>query len=101
MLTMQKLVGSVMAKNSYRYTEPDPQYRPYKLKLKIVYAEKPPRPYVYEVYDEENGKTIETSTRRFKNPEEAWEVGIRALDQSREKYLKKLIKEESDGQSEE
>ena len=38
------------------------------------------RPYGWEVYDEEDGRSVRQSSRRFRTPAEAWEAGTAVLD---------------------
>ena len=38
------------------------------------------RPYGWEVYDEEDGRSVRKSARRFRTPAEAWEAGTAVLD---------------------
>ena len=38
------------------------------------------RPYGWEVYDEEDGKSVRQSSGRFRTSAEAWEAGTAVLD---------------------
>ncbi len=38
------------------------------------------RPYGWEVYDEEDGRSVRQSSRRFRTSAEAWEAGTAMLD---------------------
>jgi len=38
------------------------------------------RPYGWEVYDEEDGKSVRQSSRRFRTSAEAWQAGSAMLD---------------------
>jgi len=38
------------------------------------------RPYGWEVYDEEDGRSVRQSSRRFRTSAEAWEAGSEMLD---------------------
>lgn len=38
------------------------------------------RPYGWEVYDEEDGKSVRQSSGRFRTSAEAWEAGMAILD---------------------
>ena len=39
------------------------------------------RPYGWEIYDEEDGRTVRRSAGRFRTPAEAWHAGMAALEQ--------------------
>ena len=38
------------------------------------------RPYGWEVYDEEDGRSVRQSSGRFRTSAEAWEAGMAVLD---------------------
>jgi hypothetical protein len=39
------------------------------------------RPYGWEIYDEEDGRTVRRSAGRFRTPADAWRAGMAALEQ--------------------
>ena len=38
------------------------------------------RPYGWEIYDEEDGRTVRRSVERFRSSAEAWQAGVTVLD---------------------
>jgi hypothetical protein len=55
---------------------------PSRFRLAVKPTSDPPRPYAWEIYDDERSieKPFRRSTRRFRMPKEAWEAGSIALD---------------------
>lgn len=39
------------------------------------------KPYGWEIFDEEDGKTVRRVPNRFRTPAEAWQAGSAVLDQ--------------------
>lgn len=52
-----------------------------RLRLRVTPYDRPPNPYGWEIYDEEDGLCINRSTRRYGTLQQAWEAGRRILDQ--------------------
>jgi len=40
-----------------------------------------PRPFSWEVYDEEDGRSVRRSARRYRTSSEAWQAGSAVLDE--------------------
>ena len=51
-----------------------------RFRLRVCLKESGMRPYGWEVYDEEDGRSVRQSSRRFRTPAEAWEAGTAILD---------------------
>ena len=43
------------------------------------------RPYGWEIYDEEDGRSVRQSSRRFRTSAEAWEAGAAMLDEQEQR----------------
>ena len=51
-----------------------------RFRLRVCLKEGGVRPYGWEVYDEEDGRSVRQSSQRFRTPAEAWEAGTAVLD---------------------
>ncbi len=52
-----------------------------RFRLRVVLIDRGPRPYGWEIYDDDDGKRVCRSKRRFRTPAEAWEAGSVIVDE--------------------
>ena len=50
----------------------------FRVRVQLVFAGL--RPYDWEIYDEEDGRTVRRSVSRFRSSAEAWRAGMAALE---------------------
>jgi hypothetical protein len=68
--------------NRHVATTPSPLVRGLsRFRLRICFTGGGPKPFGWEVYDEEDGRSVRRSVVRFRTSSEAWQAGSAVLDE--------------------